>query len=82
MNERKKCYGKMLPDFGTEHFNEWNQGKAFSVMIESSGIGVQSYTLKSKPDEWEDCLVCADYRTCYDLSMAKLHLWREIQSFT
>ena len=81
MTERKTCYGKMLPDFAQEHLNERNHGKAFSVLVESGGIGVQGRTLIAKPDEWEDCLQCPDYRTCYDLSMAKLQLWKALQDF-
>jgi hypothetical protein len=72
----------MFPDFAQEHFNEWNQGKAFWVLVESTGMGVQSHTLETKTEEWEDCLNCPDYRTCYDLSMAKLQLWREVQAFS
>jgi hypothetical protein len=71
----------MLPDFAHEHLNERNHGKAFSVLVESSGIGVQGRTLATKTDEWEDCLKCPDYRTCYDLSMAKLQLWKALQDF-
>jgi hypothetical protein len=71
----------MFPDFSREHFNQWNQGKAFGVLIESTGIGVQKHTLTSDPEEWDDCLKCPDYRSCYDLSMAKLQLWREVQRF-
>jgi len=81
MTERKTCYGQMFPDFSHEHLNQRNHGKAFSVLVESSGINVQKRTLTSKPDEWEDCLKCADYRTCYDLSMAKLELWKAMQDF-
>jgi hypothetical protein len=81
MTERKPCYEKMFPDFAHEHLNQRNHGKAFSVLVESAGIGVQRRTLMPKPDEWEDCLHCPDYRTCYDLSMAKLQLWQALQDF-
>lgn len=27
-----------------------------------------------KREEWEKCVSCAEYRTCYDLSLAKLEM--------
>ena len=81
MTERKTCYGNMFPDFAQERLNERNRGKAFSVIVESVGIGIQKRAVTTDLEEWEDCLQCPDYRTCYDLSMAKLHLWKALQSF-
>jgi len=48
---------------------------------ESSGIGVQSRVVTVKPEEWGDFLKCPDYRTCYDLGMARLQLWQSLQNF-
>jgi hypothetical protein len=42
--------------------------------VVSHGIGVQNRSLQVKPEGWDECVQCPDYRTCYDLSMAKLHM--------
>ena len=81
MPERKTCYGTMLPDLSHEHLNQRNEGKAFSLLVKSGGINVQSRTVTVKPEEWDDCLQCPDYRTCYDLGMARLQLWQSLQNF-
>lgn len=71
----------MLPDLSHEHLNQRDEGKAFSLLVESCGINVQSRTVPIKPEEWEDCLQCRDYRTCYDLGMARRQLWQSLQNF-
>ena len=40
--------------------------------MEGYGFGVQGRKLEVKGEGWEKCMACADYRTCYDLSLAKL----------
>jgi hypothetical protein len=40
--------------------------------VEGHGIAVQSRKLEVKGEGWEKCVACVDYRTCYDLSLAKL----------
>lgn len=62
----------MFPDFARLKKNTPLESPAFSALIESHGIGVQGRTLRVKPDGWEQCVACADYRTCYDLSLAQL----------
>jgi len=66
------CYGRMFPDFTRLKKNTPLESPAFSALIVSQGIGVQGRTLQLKPDGWHHCVACADYRTCYDLSLAQL----------
>jgi hypothetical protein len=72
--ERQDCYGGMAPDFERLRYNRPAEGKAFRVLVESVGVGTQRRELTFKPEGWAGCVECPDYRTCYDLSMAKLAL--------
>ena len=80
MKSHPDCYGCLFPDFTKLERNKPLDGQAFTALVVSQGIGVQGRQLKVKTDAWEQCLACTEYRTCYDLSMAKLHLNRELQS--
>ena len=70
----EECYGGMVPDIEHLRYNRPMVGKAFRVFVESIGVGTQRRELTFKPEAWDRCLDCPEYRTCYDLSMAKLAL--------
>ena len=72
MDEPKSCYGDMFPDLDQLEHNCPLQGKAFTVLVQSKGIGVSGRTITVNPDQWQKCAACEHYRDCYDLSMAKL----------
>ena len=72
MSARCECYGTMFPDFTRLRKNKPLSSPAFTALVESHGIGVQGRKLEVKQDGWEKCVACEDYRTCYDLSLAKL----------
>ncbi len=62
----------MFPDFTRLERNKPLSSPAFTALVEGYGIGVQRRKLEVKREGWEKCVGCADYRTCYDLSLAKL----------
>lgn len=62
----------MFPDFTRLEKNIKLESPAFAASVISHGIGVQGRSLEVKQEGWKKCIECADYRTCYDLSMAKL----------
>ena len=66
----------MIPDFEHLQYNKPTDGKAFRVFVEKMGAGTQRRELELKPEGWDESAGCADYRTCYDLGMAKLSLHR------
>jgi hypothetical protein len=68
------CYGTMFPDFTRLKRKEKLEGQAFTALVVSSGTGAQSRNLEVKRDAWVRCVACPDYRTCYDLSLAKLEM--------
>jgi hypothetical protein len=74
-----ECYGQMMPDLARLEYNEPLKGKAFVALVRSQGLGVQELRMTVDEAGWETCLVCPDYRTCYDLSMAKLVLYRALR---
>jgi hypothetical protein len=66
----------MIPDFEHLQYNKPTDGKAFRVFVENVGAGRQRREQEVKLECWDECAGCADYRACYDLSMAKLALHR------
>lgn len=74
MADAKDCYGAMFPDLDRLNLNRPLAGKAFEVLVSSQGIGVSARQVKLRPEGWDECTACRDYRDCYDLSMAKLAL--------
>ena len=72
MNAHSDCYGAMFPDFTRLQKNKPLESQAFTALVVSHGIGVQDRKLEVKREGWEKCTACPDYRTCYDLSMARL----------
>jgi hypothetical protein len=72
MGEPKSCYGDMFPDVDRLENNCPLQGQAFTVLVESKGIGVSGRAITVNSDRWKMCVACERYRDCYDLSMAKL----------
>ncbi len=66
------CYGTMFPDLTRLRHGQISEGKAIVALVTGSGTGAQGRSLEVKRDEWDRCLTCLDYRTCYDLSLAKL----------
>jgi hypothetical protein len=62
----------MFPDFTRLENNKALRNPAFTAFVESHGIGAQGRKLEVNMEGWEKCVGCSDYRTCYDLSLAKL----------
>jgi hypothetical protein len=78
--QQPNCYGAMFPDLAALQYNVVQRGQAFAAEVRSQGIGVQSAELKTDSAAWAQCIACPEYRTCYDLGMAKLLLRRELAS--
>ncbi len=74
VKQHRECYGRLLPDFEHLSYNKPTEGKAFRVFVENIGVGRQRREEELKPEAWDECVACAEYRACYELSMAKLAL--------
>ena len=71
-SDGRECYGTMFPNFARLKWKEKLIGQAFTALVVSSGTGAQGRNLEVNREAWAKCVECADYRTCYDLSVAKL----------
>lgn len=74
MNTHPDCYGNMFPDFTRLKRFQKLEGRAFTAVVTGSGVGPSGRNLEVKREEWEHCVACPDYHTCYDLSLAKLEM--------
>jgi hypothetical protein len=70
------CYGGIFPDLSALSYNRPTNGKAFSVFVESVGLGAQRRELHLKQEEWEKCEECPSFDGCYRLSAARSLLWQ------
>ena len=68
------CYGTMFPDLSRLKPKERLEGQAFTARVVGSGTRPYRRSLGVKVEAWEACVACPDYRTCFDLSLAKLEL--------
>ena len=68
------CYGKLFPVLDEVRVNETARGVAFSACVEGWGMGAKAKQTAVDADKFMECTRCPAYRTCYDLSMAKLAL--------
>lgn len=72
ITDLRDCYGKLFPDFTRLKHGEQQDGQAFSAVIAGAGTGAQKRNLDVKTDAWLKCSSCPDYRSCYELSVAKM----------
>jgi hypothetical protein len=70
--EKRECYGTLFPDVARLETNKPHKGEVFGCRLTSFGIGVQSVEFSVDDQKWQRCIECPHYRSCYDLSMAKL----------
>ncbi|WP_417385843.1 hypothetical protein [Gimesia sp.] len=75
---RKKCYGDMFPDSLDMHKNTSNAGKVFKVETKQRLTGVLPVAPENRIEidhaAWNACQSCAEFKSCYQLSMAKIAL--------
>lgn len=68
----RDCYGTMLPDPREVRRGGGTRGKAFSLLLAPpSGLYRKRPEVSEDAEEWEDCLCCEEFDTCYRLCMAR-----------
>jgi hypothetical protein len=72
---KRKCYGRMFPSLDSRD-KEFQQGKVFGLRTRSKGVDRMDFDVLVDARQWESCVECQDYRTCYDLSMARFQVAR------
>ena len=80
MEHEPACYGRMFPDLDRLDSNQPLAGAAFTVLVESQGIGISGRSVPVDRAKWRQCVACERYRDCYDLSMAQLLLTHVVDS--
>jgi hypothetical protein len=78
-SDRKSCFGSIFPDLGQFQLGKRLEGKVFQITVESLGPGHKERKMEIDVDEWEKCRQCADFRNCYEFSMAKLAMQRALR---
>tara|TARA_R110000751_G_scaffold85615_2_gene170824 strand:- start:46075 stop:46329 length:255 start_codon:yes stop_codon:yes gene_type:complete len=72
---QKSCYGTMFPEtLGGSADKGTVNGKVFGYEITPRGLAGPKRTPKVDTEEWEECLKCVAFDSCYKLSSAKFAL--------
>ena len=68
----KDCLGTMYPDLAEFRFNQELAGKVFRMKVSTIGPGHRDRHLEIDEKAWKECQACEFYRSCFDLSNARL----------
>ena len=79
MSDHKSCYGTMFHDALHFSVNRPMSGKVFSFEIESEGLARTDRRVSADLVEWDDCLECPEFNSCYRLCIAKLLLQAAVE---
>ena len=69
---KRSCYGKLFPDVSRLEVNRQHGGEVFGCRLNRLGAEARSVEFTVDEAKWARCVDCPHYRSCYDLSMAKL----------
>jgi hypothetical protein len=73
--EHKACYGTMFPEPLRARGGPRAAGKVFSLrLVPAGGVVGPDCRVEVNRGEWDDCLWCPEFESCYKLCMAKLTL--------
>ena len=72
-NGHKKCYGQMVADTMHAATDRVMPGKVFDFELKTAGGMYRGdRVVHLKAEEWDDCLRCEEFDTCYRLSLIRL----------
>jgi len=73
--EHKACYGKMFPSTLGPADDRPSRGKVFAYQVFTAGGMFRSgHRVDHDLAEWEDCLGCAEFESCYRLGLGQVLL--------
>ncbi len=72
--DEKECYGKMFPTVIGRPDNVTVAGEVFSYHIRHPGLTVTDRSVSVNHEAWRPCIACAEYESCYRLSVGRLLL--------
>lgn len=74
-NQHNPCYGTMLPDPRLVSRDGGGAGKVFSLHVDTPpGLGPRHPQVRENLAEWDNCLGCPEFDSCYRLSLARVAL--------
>ncbi len=74
VKHHQECYGAMLPNLSKVRDNMPLWGKVFGCQFESNLFHRRGRMLGADLEQWDTCVACPDYESCYALSMATFTL--------
>lgn len=69
-----ECYGEMFPNLSHLHWNVPIRGAVFSCEFTKPGPLISDRNIDTDLDQWDRCVACPEFASCYPLSLAKLAL--------
>ncbi len=72
--DEKQCYGKLFPTVIGRSDNVTAAGEVFSYYITHPGPIVTNRSVSVDQEAWRQCIACAEYESCYRLSVGRLLL--------
>lgn len=80
-NHDHECYGKMFPNLSDGRRNVPIRGAVFSCEFIKPGPFISSRKIDTDLEQWDRCVACPEFASCYPLSMAKFNLGNAVRSF-
>jgi hypothetical protein len=56
------------------------RGKVFGYHLVSRGLGIQDRRVDADAAQWESCLACPEFDSCFVLSLGKLALEQAVSA--
>ena len=73
--EHKSCYGTMFPSSASSASDPRTGGKVFSfTLVGVCGMMPRRRHVEVNRAEWDDCVDCPEFDSCYRLGMARMAL--------
>lgn len=76
----KYCFGNIYPDLSQFQLNKEFASKVFRLRINTIGPLHRDRHLQVDVEQWQDCQRCELFRSCYDLSNAKMTMKKVVES--
>lgn len=75
----KDCYGQMFPNEADLQSDQDAKGKVFSSHVKKKGLSIPEKTAHVNIEEWDDCLTCSEFDSCYKMSTGKMAILNAIR---
>lgn len=80
MKTKPECYGKMFPPVVEMAHNEAVLGKVFGYRVDYSGGVANERAASVNHEQWDRCLNCPEFDSCYPLSIGTMLMELAVKS--